>query len=268
MTRITRHACTLLILAGLFPVQGWAQPAIEASFGYTVLDYSNKNLEPVGWFAAIAAKPLPRLTLVSEFSGEYVTDKIGTAEVRKRAFVFLDGPRYVQPFSDHAAVFVEALFGVAHDREFFSERQGTNHFVWQPGLGADVKLFDHVSARFQAAFRMQRRDRIANRFLSGLVIHSRPSPAQQLRAEAARKEKRERATQERLEREAEATKIANAEELRLEAETAAARLRAEQARLDAETAKSARDKAQADRDKAKADADKKEIDSATPPPKK
>ncbi len=190
MTSILRHACVLLIFAGLSPVRGWAQPLIEGSFGYQVLDYTGKNLEPVGWFAAIGARPLPRLALVGEFSGEYGTETTGTGEVRKRAFVFLDGPRYVQPFTEHAALFGELLFGVAHDHAPSDDQQGTNHFVWQPGLGADVRLFEHVSARFQVALRMQGDDKVAYRFASGLVISSTPSAAQRQRARAESEKKK------------------------------------------------------------------------------
>jgi hypothetical protein len=167
-----RTGC-LAIVWGLLPLAAFAQ-AFEGAAGYHVTDYRDLTLQPVGWFVATAARPANAswFAVAGEVTGEYASERVGSRDVRRRAFTFVTGPRLV--YGARFGVFFETLLGVAHDREFLTERSVANHFVVQPGAGADVELTDHLAARFHVAFRMQSFDSwFARRFAAGLVVKSK-----------------------------------------------------------------------------------------------
>jgi hypothetical protein len=172
------RAVCLAVAGCLLPLAAHAQQA-EVAAGFVVTDYQNRNLQPVGWFAAVAAAPKAArwFAVVGEVTGEYSNERVDSRDVRRRAFTFLTGPRLI--LDRRFAVFVETLLGVAHDREFLPERSGANHFVWQPGVGADVGLTDHLAARFHVAWRAESSDLLATRFAAGLVVKSAKPKAPQ-----------------------------------------------------------------------------------------
>jgi hypothetical protein len=146
--------------------------AIDLAAGYTVLRYARADALPVGWSLAIAAKPTRFFGVVSELSGAYDTDDALPRGTRQSAIVFLNGPRAILPWS-RVTVFAEALFGIAHDRDFRVGDADKNRFVWRPGGGVDIRLFTNVSVRFQAGRILNAAEKGSPKvyqFTSGLVF--------------------------------------------------------------------------------------------------
>jgi hypothetical protein len=224
-----RRVFFLVILAGLLPVPAAAQRVrVEVAGGYSVLNYGRDelpDLQPVGLFGAVAIQPAHWFAIATEIAAEFDTDSTVSPRVKRNAFAFLDGPRFTlsprtMPWG--IALFGEVLFGIAHDEGFTSDSSSANYFVWQPGLGVDVRLSEQLSVRFQASSRHDAPEfsPIGTRFTSGLVVTGRRS----------------------------AREIANVYKK--------ARADADKARADAEKAKSDADRAKADADKTKPGATK------------
>jgi len=168
----------IALVGCLLPLTAHAQ-AIDGGGGFLVADYRNSTLQPVGWFLSISARPVGSswFAVAAEVSGEYSSERVVTVDVHRRGFAALTGARVIGHTPIKTAFFVETLLGIAHDREFLPARSSLNHFVWQPGAGADVELADHVAARFHVAYRLSDR-LIASRFAAGLVVKSKSTKAQ------------------------------------------------------------------------------------------
>jgi len=169
-----RQVAFVVLLLALIPRGARGQTVFEVSGGYNVVDYRGRNAMPIGWFASLTARPVDWFGVVSEFSAEFDTDNSRTRPVDRQAFAFLDGPRFLFTAPARLTLFGEALVGIAHDRDFVTERSGDNRFVWQPGLGVDARLSDRISARFQVGWRYGSCCGLGSpgaiRFISGFVV--------------------------------------------------------------------------------------------------
>jgi hypothetical protein len=175
-SRLTSVSVVLVLVLAACPALARAQTTLEGVGGYDIVDYEGNDGTPVGWFTSFAAKPSPWFALVSQFTVEYENERVGARLVRKRAFTFLDGPRITTPSRWRTGAFFQLLVGVAHIGDFFPERPGDNRFMWQPGVGVDFRVSDHVAVRFQAS-QLHDRDgrRLGRQLLSGLVFGVRHS---------------------------------------------------------------------------------------------
>lgn len=175
LNNVLRLICVIVVSASLFPARAAADPQFEIAGGYSLVDYKDSDLLPVGWFASVAAKranPRIWLAVVAEVTGEYATTQTAGRRVHQQAFAFLDGPRVGLNIKSRTSLFVELLLGVAHDQGFLNDESSANRFAWRPGAGLDAALTTRVSVRFQGGARFVSGDDTptAFQFLTGIVF--------------------------------------------------------------------------------------------------
>jgi hypothetical protein len=180
------------LIAGIFPKSAAAQGAgvrpaastnspiqVEGSAGYSVVWYkgsgSRADANPIGWFGSFAMSPVRRFAIVAEFSVEYATEILETGrQNQRRAYTFIDGPRWIVLPATHASIFAEALVGDEND-DFVSRTSTGYHFIVQPAIGVDVNLATHVTARFHGSSRFDP-DHLGLAFVQR-IGHLQPAPA-------------------------------------------------------------------------------------------
>ena len=160
----------LLLLCGLVlcmsrSAMAQQTPKFELFGGYSLMradfDVTNPNMN--GWNASLAGNVNKWVGLVADFGGHYETPTILGVDVDVRRHLFLFGPRVSFRQSAKATPFVQALFGVVHDRVKVLGVAATDTSLGMAlGTGVDVRVIDWEGAN--VAFRLFQAEYVMTRF--------------------------------------------------------------------------------------------------------
>ena len=129
----------------------------EVSGGYVFLRGLGGGYDgsSAGWLASIAWRVRGPITLTLELGESYQTFESltpGLQGSRSSTGHFMAGPRRGWRQGDSVRPFVQLLLGAVQSGDNYGA--GTASFVWQPGLGVDLKVNRLMSVRVQGDCRL------------------------------------------------------------------------------------------------------------------
>jgi len=134
-------------------------PKVEVGLGYQFLhDQQLETNFPAGWLASLNGNVNDWLGLMAEFSGSYKTvDELGS-DVKVKVYTFMGGFRFAKYF-DRGAAYFQLLGGAARLESSgqvvgASFEASTTKFAFQPGIGLDGRLTDHLRVRIGGDYRL------------------------------------------------------------------------------------------------------------------
>ena len=154
----------MVLLAGARTVRAQGMSTAEGAIGYVFMHDNESALDfPYGWMASVGGFATNWLVFVGEVSGSYRQQTSPRGGVSVRQHTFVTGPRVTTAPKSRAALFAQALFGIAHgavDLEVPGEdlvARGTG-FMIAPAGGIDFNFSSRRGVRLQFGSGMAREE--------------------------------------------------------------------------------------------------------------